>query len=124
MIKQIKQINTQISELPSGAANDISDGYHTFGELYKVRCLLFVALIQAHKEKAWRASKNADGVKWDGWFICGLHPQHGSQITFHLPEKMWLLLEGIETHEINPYYDGHTSEDVLERLLLFVSHCR
>jgi len=103
--------------------NMISDGYHTFGELYEARCLLFVALIQAHKSKSWRASRNADGQKWEGWFVCGIQPQAGRQITFHLPEKFWASLDGIETHDVNPYFDGHTGADVLKRLELFISNC-
>lgn len=115
----VPEINEQIKLLPTGA-NDVSDGYHTFGELYEARCLLFVALIQSYPTKAWRASRNADGQKWDGWFVCGLQPQPGSQITFHLPERYWAHLDGIETHDINPYYDGHTSQDVVDRLNEFI----
>ena len=94
----------------------LSDGYHSFDELYEVRCLLFIALIKAHPEKSWRASANHDGQKWEGWFVCGINPEKGKQVTFHLPEKFWSKLDGIETHEINPYFDGHTSADVLARL--------
>jgi len=115
----IIEINNHISALPDGA-NEVSDGYHTFGELYEARCLLFVALIQQHKVLAWRASRNDDGTKWDGWFVCGIQREAGKQITFHLPEKYWDSLEGIETHDANPYYDGHTSKDVMERLQSFI----
>lgn len=118
-MNKVSQINSAIKELED--ANLISDGYHTFGELYEVRCLLFVAIIQAHKNIAWRAWKNADGQKWEGWFVCGIQPQEGKQITFHLPEKFWTNLEGIETHETNPYFDGHSSKDVVVRLQSFIS---
>lgn len=116
----LADINAAIAE-SNIDRGQVSDGYHTFGELYEARCLLFVALIQAHKDKAWRASRNADGAKWEGWFVCGIQPQAGSQITFHLPEKFWTTLDGIETHDMNPYFDGHSSKDVIDRLLLFIS---
>ena len=118
----LPEVNTAISAADFDR-NQISDGYHTFGELYEARCLLFVGLLQSHQAKAWRASRNADGQKWEGWFVCGIQPQAGSQITFHLPEKFWANLDGIETHDINPYFDGHTGKDVLDRLLLFISRC-
>lgn len=114
------EINQEIAQM-YGDKNAISDGYHTFGELYEVRCILFVAVVQAHKKLAWRASRNADGQKWDGWFVCGMQPQSGRQITFHLPDKFWGNLDGIETHDINPYFDGHSSSDVIKRLYEFIN---
>ena len=118
--KTVSEINAEIRNL-NGEANSVSDGYHTFGELYEARCLLFVALLQSHKLQAWRALRNADGAKWEGWFVCGIQPQAGSQITFHLPKKYWENLDGIETHDINPYFDGHNSGDVLLRLASFIA---
>ena len=94
----------------------VSDGYHTFDELYRMRALLFLALVKMHPLDAWRARKNKDGSEWEGWFLCGLFPGAGEQITFHLPTKYWSDLSGIETHDANPYYDGHTSEDVAQRI--------
>lgn len=47
--------------------NDISDGYHTFDELYEHRCLLFINLCLAHPNAAyWRPH-------YDGWPLLGLH---------------------------------------------------
>jgi len=111
----ISEINSAIQSADVDK-NQISDGYHTFGELYEARCLLFVALIQAYPAQSWRADKNADGQKWAGWFVCGINPTPGKQITFHLPEKYWPNLDGIETHDVNPYFDGHNAQDVRDRL--------
>ena len=110
-----------INNTPDDVRGNYSDGYHTFNELYETRNLLFAALIQQHKDKAWRASRNAEGTKWPGWFVCGINKEAGQQITFHMPEKFWANLEGIETHDINPYYDGHTSADVTNRLTEFIA---
>lgn len=46
--------------LPSGLtvecdAEQVSDGYHTFGELYAHRCILFAALCHAHEPLAWKS---------------------------------------------------------------------
>lgn len=116
----LEKVNECVANL-NGDKGQVSDGYHTFDELYEARCLLFVALIRCNPAIAWRASKNNDGQKWEGWFVCGIQPKAGEQITFHLPERFWGSLNGIETHDINPYFDGHNSHDVLERLQIFIS---
>ncbi len=94
--------------------SEVSDGYHTFSELYDHRCLLWVNVLQAHKESAFKTWRNDVGEKWDGWFIAGLNTEHG-QITYHLPEKLWSLLDVKET-EKNEGYDGHTPAETLQRL--------
>ena len=94
----------------------ISDGYHTFDELYEHRCYLFAALIQSNPCISWRADKNDDGTKWDGWFLAGMDLSTGT-ITYHLPQNMWNLLNCVEeTFDVAPKWDGHTSADVITRL--------
>jgi hypothetical protein len=96
--------------------NDVSDGYHTFGELYDHRITLFIALCRcAGRQGVWRSKKNGDGGEWDGWFILGINKEKGEQITYHLPISRWGETEFAETLEQAPEFDGHTSEDVLER---------
>lgn len=41
---------------------EISDGYHTFNELYQHRCALFLALMASNPS----ISKHHDGSEWDG----------------------------------------------------------
>jgi hypothetical protein len=43
-----------------------------------------------------------------------------TQITYHLPDHLWNLLEGIPELECAPKWDGHTSQDVVERLKSWV----
>ena len=50
---------------------DISDGYHTFEELYEHRCALFVALLIKSPDISWYSLKHSDGSDWPGWFIDG-----------------------------------------------------
>lgn len=94
---------------------EVSDGYHTFNELYEHRYKLFIALCNATDEKTWKARRNADGTEWPGWFILGINPEEGKQITYHLPMQYWDVTVD-EVHDINPYFDGHTSKEVLNRL--------
>jgi hypothetical protein len=108
--------DTQKRILDDANKSQFSDGYHTFENLYEHRYALFVALINSNRTHAWRALANADGEKWEGWFIAGLFPEEGKQISYHLPMRFWEALDGVPWFEVNPYFDGHTSEDVINRL--------
>src|SRR5688500_15781523 len=95
----------------------ISDGYHTFGELYEHRNNLFIKLCKTHPEiPTWRSKLHSDGTGFDGWFIIGMYKEKGKQISYHLPLSMWEETNFAETLEKAPEFDGHKSKDVLERI--------
>lgn len=88
---------------------DISDGYHTFDELYDHRCLLYVHICQInHKICSWRPD-------FEGWFVLYLNSFAG-QISYHVPNKYLPLVEPIIPRNDNEFFDGHKSPDVLRRL--------
>lgn len=94
--------------------NIISDGYHTFGELYAHRIELFITLARIIETRSlievWRFKDDKE------WFILGISKASGKQITYHLPISKWKDTEFAYTCSIRPQYDGHTSKDVIERL--------
>ena len=93
---------------------NISDGYHTFNELYEHRHMLF-AYACKDNPLAWKARKHDDGSMFDGgWFIAGIDLKCGT-ITYHIPEKHWELFDCREL-EYAPAWDGHTADDVIVRL--------
>lgn len=98
---------------------EVSDGYHTFNELYQHRHTLFIALMRAYPEISWRSRLHHDGSKFEGWFIAGMD-LNGKQITYHLPDtdEYWQLLNHIGIKELDkaPEWDGHTSGEVVRRL--------
>jgi hypothetical protein len=103
----------------------LSDGYHTFDELYDHRCILYIAMCKLLSEKrdspsVWRSKKHSDDSVWDGWFLLGISTRKGEQITYHLPEKLWNGTHFATVLEKAPEFDGHTSEDVLSRILKLV----
>ncbi len=101
-----------------GETGQVSDGYHTFDELYEHRCLLFLNVVKAltdHRDRTFKTRRNQDGEEWSGWFILGMNTDYG-QITYHLPDKYWDMADVREV-ERNTDYDGHTSYDVAARLL-------
>jgi hypothetical protein len=95
----------------------ISDGYHTFDELYEHRHTLYIALCKRNKSTAWRAIKHSDGTSYEGWFVLGIGKEKGTQITYHLPMSKWQDCDNwCETLSKAPEWDGHTSVDVLTRI--------
>lgn len=105
--------------------NAISDGYHTFGELYAHRFALFIALCETMERQAigegeespvWYSKKHSDGTKLDGWLIMGLFKEKGDQITYHLPDTWEPRINHFKQLEKAPEWDEHSSIDVLERL--------
>lgn len=122
-----QQINTLITEGANAgqlATDDISDGYHTFGELYNHRIALYMLLAKqiaasvlgAETKPVWKSKAHSDDSVWEGWFILGIYKAKGQQITYHLPMSEWDKCYFAEELEKAPGWDGHTSEDVLVRL--------
>jgi hypothetical protein len=101
---------------------EVSDGYHTFDELYEHRCTLFLALIKAHPTLSWISAKHHDGSAWDGWFVAGIKAPTGDT-TYHLPACMWSLAceTGAAILETGMWWDGHTAADVVKRIQAWVS---
>lgn len=109
--------------LPNPATDDISDGYHTFGELYEHRSVLFIALMNTYSDRAWFASQHEDGSMFPGYFIAGMELPTGN-ITYHLRES-WLELarsSGARELPTAPPYDGHTPADVINRLKDWINY--
>ncbi len=94
------------------------DSYHTFTELYDHRIALYISLCDelSRRMDVWRSKKHSDGSEWPGWFIMGINEDNGRQITYHIPESEWENTGFCSTFETAPKFDGHTSDDVLERI--------
>lgn len=133
-----------INGLPSEDKELISDGYHTFKELYEFRKMYNAALFnewasntiqikeckfkdsdsvyREFKEiepkynvhKSW---KHHDGVLCfgGGWFIVSAMLPTGL-ISNHYEAKDWDLFKVPEVEKALFEFDGHTGEDVLQRL--------
>lgn len=121
LLPEIREsLNRSISILPSEERGKISDGYHTFEELYQHRCMLFIIVInavgaQCFNMACWKTKKHHDGTELEGWFLACIELPDNKQISYHLPMNMWDKVQ-VPDYEQAPYYDGHTSQDVLERL--------
>jgi hypothetical protein len=100
--------------------DDMSDGFHTFDELYEHRIALWIALCKRMEEAqpglVWRTVLHSDGSSFDGWFVLGYRQVAGKQITYHLPIARWDECAFASTLERAPEWDGHTPADVVARL--------
>lgn len=103
--------------LPYGVSvGEISDGYHTFDELYEHRCYLFLALMAHHPGGAWVTQNDQTGEHMGSWFLAGLNLKTGP-ITYHIPTRLYgSVPESAEVLDKAPPWDGHVSEDVIRRL--------
>lgn len=100
-------------------AEDIGDEYHTMHELYRHRMALFAALCNVLCYTSWKSKLHSDGTIPFGderYFVAGIQTPHG-QITYHLQIEKWWDKFRVPVLEKAPKYDGHTSDDVIDRLL-------
>lgn len=97
---------------------EISDGYHSYNDLYNQRRVLFATLCNTYPELSWKSYKHSDGEYCfrGGWFIVGIETPEG-QYTYHYENEFWNLFKCKEL-EVGIDWDGHTSEDVTRLLSL------
>lgn len=112
---EIKNVTYKNNKMVVEGELEVSDTYHTFSELYGHRILLFISTMKSHKDISWKSRLHSDGSSFEGWFVAGMHLPSGD-ITYHIPEKFWQMLEDITTKEKAPEWDGHTANDVVIRL--------
>lgn len=93
---------------------DLSDGYHTFNELYDHRMVLFSVICRTHLHRSWKSKLHSDGTMFPDYFIVGIKTDLG-EATYHYHMKHWDLFDVIEVDRA-PEFDGHTACDVLDRL--------
>ena len=113
---EIEEINNLIKDIES---NKISDGYHTFEELYDFRKLYNAGMFNNLPKdiKVIKSKKHSDGELCfgGGWFIVIAELPTG-QISNHYELKDWDLFKVTAEDIPSIEFDGHTASDVMERL--------
>ena len=109
-----------MEQKPCEDMGEISDGYHTFNELYYQRAVLFATIVNLNKDKAWKSFKHFDGKYcFDSngdWFIVGIDTPEGNY-TYHYSKEYWNMFNCKEL-ECGKEWDGHTEKDVTRLLSL------
>ena len=137
---KIDKINQIIKESKADGkdTSQVSDGWHTFSDLYDIRLAYNVALFNewaqqfeiagnpddpnlinniATKHDVHKSTRHHDGELCfgGGWFIVVANLPSG-QISNHYEMKHWDLFRVPEYEKAKYEWDGHTSEDVINRL--------
>lgn len=100
---------------------EISDGYHTFNELYRYRVLYNAAFFNLlPKELVHKSKRHHDGEECfgGGWFIVMANLPTG-QISNHYELKDWDLFQIPEKFTAEEW-DGHTPQEAADRLYKFL----
>lgn len=104
-----------------GDMGEVSDGYHTFNELYRYRMLynaaFFNLLARNGQVEVCKSRKHSDGEKCfgsDDWFIVMAILPTG-QVSNHYESKYWDLFD-VPERETAFEYDGHTPNEASDRL--------
>lgn len=102
-------------KLEEGRKNGtLSDGFHTYNDLYYQRCVLFATICNMNKEISWKSKRHNDGKKCfdnDDWFIVGIDTPEGCY-TYHYEIKYWNLFK-VQELQKGKEWDGHTEKDVI-----------
>ena len=120
-VQQAKEMHKEETTI----TENTSDGYHTFKVLYDIRKAYNVALFNEWGKydipyyNVHKSRKHHDGeypFGKDNWFIvCAMLPT--GQISNHYPIEDWDLFKIPATDKALFPFDGHTTEDVIQRLL-------
>lgn len=107
----------------AGDAVDVSDGYHTFTELYQHRLALTAVVAswaaQRPEPAAWRSKAHHpdDSPMFEGgYFIVGIELDTGP-ITYHYKLPHWDNFAAVPELDHAPKWDGATPGDTVTRLL-------
>jgi hypothetical protein len=97
---------------------EISDGYHTFNELYHHRAVLFSVICNLYPEKCWKSKLHHDGSMFDGMFIVGIETNEG-QATYHYDVDPYWDYFDVKVLDRAPEWDGHTPSIAIDRIRKF-----
>ena len=104
-----------VKEIPESGIGDLSDGYHTFNELYHHRAILFSVICNMMPDKAWKSKLHDTGDMFDNMFIVGIETPNG-QATYHYDINPYWDMFKVKELERAPKWDGHTAQDAIERI--------
>ncbi|MEN6316712.1 MAG: hypothetical protein ABFD25_20945 [Clostridiaceae bacterium] len=110
-LSEDEEVNFEKLAEKATETGSISDGYHTFDELYFHRMMLFSILCKTYKENSWRSKLHSDGTMFENYFIVGITTSEGNY-TYHYHMEYWGHFEGIKEIANAPEWDGHLPSDI------------
>ena len=97
-MSKLKEINDLIMESKLSeeiSTKEISDGHHTFGELYHHRIILFCTLCNIFADVSCKSKKHFDEENdpmFNDSFIAGINT-HDGIATYHIKLKYWNMFD-------------------------------
>ena len=118
-MSNIDNINNEILELKKSgiSVKNISDGNHTFADLYFQIMNLLSVICSCYPELSWKSKKHFDEKNdpmFNGCFIVGINTPNGVA-TYHFKLEYWDEFP-IKEIEHAPQYDGYSPEESLSRV--------
>ena len=104
-----------MAEIPESGIGDLSDGYHTFNELYHHRAILFSVICNSNPQIAWKSKLHDTGDMFDGMFIVGIETPQG-QATYHYDINPYWDIFKVKELPNAPKWDGHSTEEAIRRI--------
>jgi len=105
----------ELVRVPHTGIGDLSDGYHTFNELYHHRAVLFRVICSCFPDLAWKSKRHHDGTMYNGMFIVGIQTPAG-QATYHYDINPYWDMFRVKELPKAPEWDGHTPTQAIERI--------
>ena len=100
---------------PNDDLCNLTDGNHSFEELYYHRMILTAALFSLVPDKCWKTKQQDNGPCPEGYFLVGIETPEG-QATYHYKIEYWNLFDSIKEIPVAPTFDGHTADVAIERI--------
>lgn len=118
LMEEVERLTTvRKGNIPNLTVGDVSDGYHTFNQLYEHRTALFAGIWHMFKDDAWISKRHHDAnfAMFDGMFLAGIQTPYG-QVSYHCENEYWPYFDPKKEVLCPPEFDGHTPDDVSRRL--------
>ena len=113
MMNRDEIVQDVIASMSGEEVGKISDGYHTFEELYYHRMILFAVICNTHPKVSWKSKLHSDNTMYENYFIVGVSTPEGDY-SYHYHLDYWDKFKVKELLNA-PEYDGHKPSDI-ERL--------
>ena len=116
-VERLKLISLLIREMDNPVNTDyISDGYHTFDELYYQRMMLtktvaLAAITNFDKDTVYRSKLHSDGTMYKDFFIVVFNTPEGN-FSYHYHMMYWGVFDFLKELPNAEEFDGHTWKDV------------
>lgn len=114
-VNKLIEIYSKNGEL---SPKDISDGHHTFRELYKQRLIMFSVICNSFPNLSWKSKKHFDEENdpmFNGDFIVGINTPEGIA-SYHIKLEYWSLFDVPEVDRA-PKYDNYSPDEAMNRIL-------